>query len=75
MVIDDIVKSISKMSSEEIEARLREIRHSRVTPKDVGTKPTQRPTKRVEEFDEDILDLFSALTQEEKIRLAKNLGV
>lgn len=42
MVIEDIVKSVSTMTSEEITARLREIRYSRTQQKEVTV--AKRPT-------------------------------
>lgn len=69
MTIEDIVTSVSTMSTEEIKSRLREIRHSRVQSKEVTI--TKRPTKKAEQKEADLLDMFNGLSEEEKAILLK----
>ncbi len=73
MQIEDLVQSISSMSSEALEARLREIRHSRTQVKEVGHKPTQRPTKKAEKAADDVLDMFKNLSEDQIAALVESM--
>ena len=72
MKIEDIVKSVSTMSDEEITSRLREIRHSRGQQKEVTV--SKRPTATKEKASEDVGTALSKLSVDQLKQLALLLG-
>ena len=72
MTIEDIVKSVSTMSDEEISARLHEIRTSRSSVKEVSS--TKRPTKKVEKVEGDISVALGKLSAKDRQMLLALMG-
>lgn len=74
MQLSDIMQDISTMSEADLMERIRALRRSRGTKKEVSNKPADRP-KTKEKKQSNIIDLLGALSQEEKERiLTKLLG-
>lgn len=72
MIIEDIVKSVQTMSTDEIMQRLRDIRNSRSIVKEVTA--TKRPAKAAAKADKDITDALKSLSEEDKQMLLQLLG-
>lgn len=75
MQIEDIVPDISTMSNIELMERIRLLRRSRNTKKEVSLKPDDRP-KAKEKKQSSAIDLIGAMSPEDKKKLlSKLLGV
>ena len=72
MIIEDIVKSVQTMSTEEIMERIREIRNSRSVVKEVTA--TKRPTKTASKTEQALTDTLKGLSDEDKQLLLQLLG-
>jgi len=72
-MLEDLRKSISEMSDEELHASLREVRQSRSTPKASGQRVKARSEANNVPTKASVNALLGALSPEEKAKLMKDL--
>ena len=73
MQVEDMIKQFSTMNNEQLLERIREIRRSRHTKKEVSNKPADRPKtkeKVAKAQTDDIISLFANMSAEDKANIA-----
>lgn len=75
MQVTDLMQDVSKMSEAELMERIRGLRRSRGTKKEVSNKPADRP-KIKEKKQDTMINLLGAMSPDDKKKLlSKLLGV
>lgn len=72
MQVEDLVKQFSQMSTPELLEKVRELRRSRHTKKEMSNKPADRPRKK-EEAADNIVDLFKNMSEADRQNIAAML--
>lgn len=72
-MLEDLKKSISEMTDEELHEHLRDIRKSSVTPKASGVARAAKAAKNNEPTKVSVGTLINAMSAEDKAKLLKEL--